>query len=69
MSATKMRDAAFRNDIVDFKKGLPPTFKDSEAVLLMKELRAGMGISEGVKFKTFLNRLFEARGTCWEGDT
>lgn len=67
MSATKMRVAASTNDIASFKRGLPSNFKNSEAVALMKEVRAGMGISEGTTFKDFLSRLFEARGTCWKG--
>jgi nicotinic acid mononucleotide adenylyltransferase len=67
MSATKMRVAASTNDIASFKRGLPSNFKDSEVRQLMKEVRAGMGISEGTSFKDFLSRLFEARGTCWKG--
>lgn len=57
MSATKMRDAAAKGDIASFKKGLPASFKDSEANMLMKEVRAGMGISEGLSWKDFLRNL------------
>lgn len=59
MSATKMRVAASTNDIVAFKRGLPDSFKDSEANSLMKEVRAGMGISEGLSWKEFLRNLNE----------
>lgn len=57
MSATKMRNAAVQNDIATFKKGLPASFKDSEANQLMKEVRAGMGLTEGVSYREFLSRL------------
>lgn len=59
MSATKMRLAASTNNITVFKRGLPASFKDSEANSLMKEVRAGMGISEGLSWKEFLRNLNE----------
>ena len=67
MSATKMREAAIGNNIAAFKKGLPSSFKDSEAIQLMKEVRAGMGISEGVSWTSFRNFISEKAGTCWSG--
>ena len=61
MSATKMRNAAAENDLAAFKKGVPSSFKESETIALMKEVRAGMGISEGLPFRSFLSRLYEER--------
>lgn len=44
MSATKMRDAASRNDLIEFSKGLPTWFTYLEAEQLMKEVREGLEI-------------------------
>ena len=61
MSATKMRTAAAQSDIATFKKGIPPNFKDQEANALMKEVRAGMGLSEGITFRRFMENLRESQ--------
>jgi hypothetical protein len=44
MSGTKMRDAAIRNNLEDFMKGLPKGFK--EARDLFNAIRVGMGLKE-----------------------
>lgn len=58
MSASKMRKAAAEDNIREFKKGLPSSFKDSESTSMMKEVRVGMGIlSEGVSYESFMTNL------------
>ena len=49
MSASKMRDAASKNDLVAFTQGLPKKFKDAEG--LMNAVRSGMGLSEEKSFR------------------
>jgi hypothetical protein len=43
MSASKMRAAAEKGDIISFKKGLPNTFRDADG--LMKQVRRGMKLA------------------------
>ena len=43
MSASKMRAAASKNDLVSFKKGLPSSFRNVDA--LMKQVRQGMKLA------------------------
>ena len=43
MSASKMRAAASKNDLVSFKKGLPSSFRNADA--LMKQVRQGMKLA------------------------
>ncbi len=47
MSASKMRDAATKDDIASFKRGLPSQFRDVDG--LFKAVRKGMGIREDYK--------------------
>ena len=47
MSASKMRDAASKDDIASFKRGLPSQFRDVDG--LFKAVRKGMGIREDYK--------------------
>lgn len=49
MSASKMRAAATKNDLIAFTSGLPPKFKDSEG--LMNAVRSGMGLQEERSFR------------------
>ena len=49
MSASKMRDAASKNDLVAFTQGLPKKFKDAEG--LMNAVRSGMGLKEEKSFR------------------
>ena len=49
MSASKMRDAASKNDLVAFTSGLPKRFKDAEG--LMNVVRSGMGLKEEKSFR------------------
>jgi len=49
MSASKMRDAASKNDLVAFTSGLPKRFKDAEG--LMNDVRKGMGLKEDKSFR------------------
>ena len=49
MSASKMRDAASKNDLVAFTSGLPKKFKDAEG--LMNAVRSGMGLKEEKSFR------------------
>ena len=49
MSASKMRDAASKNDLVSFTSGLPKRFNDAEG--LMNDVRAGMGLKEEKYFR------------------
>ena len=49
MSASKMRAAAEDNDLISFAKGLPPRFRDTEA--LMTDVRKGMGLREEKSFR------------------
>ena len=45
MSASKMRDAATKGDLVSFKKGLPTTFRDKEKLFGL--IRKGMNLAAG----------------------
>ena len=47
MSASKMREAASKNDFDSFKKGIPPTLKDRETKILFNQIRMAMGLKEG----------------------
>ena len=49
MSASKMRAAAANNDLVAFSRGLPPRYRDAEA--LMNDVRKGMGLREEKSFR------------------
>ena len=49
MSASKMRDAASKNDLVAFTQGLPKKFRDAEG--LMNAVRSGMGLKEEKSFR------------------
>ena len=49
MSASKMRAAAGKNDLIAFSSGLPKKFKDSEG--LMNAVRSGMGLKEEKSFR------------------
>jgi len=49
MSASKMRDAAEKNDLIAFTSGLPKRFKDAEG--LMNAVRKGMGLKEEKSFR------------------
>jgi phosphopantetheine adenylyltransferase len=49
MSASKMRAAASKNDLVAFTSGLPKKFKDAEG--LMNAVRSGMGLKEEKSFR------------------
>ena len=49
MSASKMRAAASKNDLVGFTSGLPKKFRDAEA--LMNDVRKGMGLKEEKSFR------------------
>jgi hypothetical protein len=49
MSASKMRAAAVKNDLVAFTQGLPKKFKDAEG--LMNAVRSGMGLKEEKSFR------------------
>ena len=49
MSASKMRAAASKNDLVAFTSGLPKKFKDAEG--LMNAVRTGMGLKEEKSFR------------------
>ena len=49
MSASKMRDAASKNDLTAFTSGLPNRFKDAKG--LMNAVRAGMGLKEEKSFR------------------
>ena len=49
MSASKMRDAAGKNDLIAFTSGLPKKFKDAEG--LMNAVRSGMGLKEEKSFR------------------
>ena len=49
MSASKMRAAAAKNDLVAFTQGLPKKFKDAEG--LMNAVRSGMGLKEEKSFR------------------
>ncbi len=50
MSASKMRDAASKDDIASFKRGLPSGFRDVDG--LFKAVRKGMGLKEEYKKDT-----------------
>ena len=50
MSASKMRDAASKDDIASFKRGLPSGFRDVDG--LFKAVRKGMGLKEEYKEDT-----------------
>ena len=49
MSASKVRDAAAKNDFDTFSKGLPKDFK--EKVELFKAIRSGLGLKESIQRK------------------
>ena len=54
MSGTKMREAAVKNDLNSFKKGLPHTITQMDAKRLMNEIRDGLGlakIKESIKYE------------------
>ena len=44
-----MRAAAAENDLISFTKGLPPRYRDAEA--LMTDVRKGMGLKEEKSFR------------------
>ena len=44
MSSSKMREYALKNDIVNFKKGLPSTATKVVVDNLMQQVREGLGL-------------------------
>jgi hypothetical protein len=44
MSASKMRDAASKDDFTSFRKGMPKSLKDDEVEKVMKQLQKAMGV-------------------------
>lgn len=51
MSASKMRDAATKNDFTAFSQGLPKTVSNADAKNIYNTLRNAMGLKEEKEFK------------------
>lgn len=67
MSASKVRDAAVKNDFDTFSKGLPKEFK--EKIELFKAIRSGLGLKESTHRKHVqLNSVSEQREEFIKGD-
>tara|TARA_Y100001963_G_scaffold159814_1_gene265430 strand:- start:3494 stop:4519 length:1026 start_codon:yes stop_codon:yes gene_type:complete len=63
MSATKMREAASKNDFTSFAQGLPRNISNSEAKNIYNTVRNGMGLKEQKEFVKHisLGKLSETR--------
>jgi nicotinic acid mononucleotide adenylyltransferase len=62
MSASKMREAAHKNDFKTFRQGIPESLSDREAKELMLKVRRGMSIKEYIELPVdalFENELLE----------
>jgi nicotinic acid mononucleotide adenylyltransferase/chloramphenicol 3-O-phosphotransferase len=57
MSASKMREAAHKNDFKSFRQGVPASLNDREAKELMLRVRRGMSIKEYIELP--VDALFE----------
>lgn len=68
MSASKMREAAAKNDFNSFAKGLPPSYKEGQA--LFNAVRKGMGLKEEVEIKRHveLDKVSEVREAYVAGE-
>ena len=54
MSASKMRDAASKDDFPTFAQGLPKTIKNNDAQSIYNDVRKGMGLKEQKEFKNHI---------------
>ena len=54
MSASKMRDAASKNDFTSFAQGLPKNVSNAEAKNVFNQIRKAMGLKEEKQFKNHI---------------
>lgn len=64
ISASKMREHAANGNEKEFHKGAPSKMSTANKKAMYKDVRKGMGISEGIKFSELLSKINEGRGSA-----